>query len=181
MGSPSSLILRTCLGTILGGPVVPSHLNQPTGRHLPVPLLRGVPVTAPCFVPRQLTATKAGRRVVRERGTYVVLRELHRWEQDPAALAACEKLIQVRKRRVLGEAAGSGGVPDPEPSFPSWDKVLIGDEPGPGMENLLEVNVPEELEKELQRLDGEEEERWRREEEEREARGSTPHPEEPSQ
>lgn len=69
-------------------------------------------------------------------------------------------------------------VRNPESSFPSWDKVLIGDEPRPGMENLLEVDVPEELEKELQRLDEEEEERWRREEEERESRGSTLHPEE---
>ncbi|KAF1479499.1 hypothetical protein FQV18_0015159, partial [Eudyptula minor novaehollandiae] len=62
-------------------------------------------------------------------------------------------------------------------------KVLIGDEPGPGMENLLEVDVPEEVERELQRLDREEEEeRWRREQEEQrqEARGSTPCPEEPS-
>ncbi|KAF1574187.1 UNVERIFIED_CONTAM: hypothetical protein FQV16_0007577, partial [Eudyptes robustus] len=103
----------------------------------------------------QLTATKAGRHVVREKGTYLILRELHRWEREPDVLAACEKLIQ----------------------------VLIGDEPGPGMENLLEVDVPEEVEQELQRLDREEEEeRWRREQEEQrqEARGSTPCPEEPS-
>ncbi|NXU25714.1 HGH1 protein, partial [Thalassarche chlororhynchos] len=101
----------------------------------------------------QLTATKAGRHIVREKGTYLILRELHRWEQEPDVLAACEKLIQ----------------------------VLIGDEPGPGMENLLEVNVPEEVEQELQRLDREEEEQRRREQEEQqEARGSTPCPEEPS-
>ncbi|KAF1395736.1 hypothetical protein FQV22_0003787, partial [Spheniscus magellanicus] len=102
----------------------------------------------------QLTATKAGRHIVREKGTYLILRELHRWEREPDVLAACEKLIQ----------------------------VLIGDEPGPGMENLLEVDVPEEVEQELQRLDREEEEEWwRREQEEqrREARGSTPRPEEP--
>ncbi|XP_065686263.1 protein HGH1 homolog [Patagioenas fasciata] len=99
-----------------------------------------------------LTATKAGRRTVRDRGTYLVLRELHRWEQDPRVLAACERLIQ----------------------------VLIGDEPGPGMENLLEVTVPEDVEQQLQRLDREEEERWQQEEEERRAaRGSTAHPEEP--
>uniref|UniRef100_A0A8B9ZSA1 Protein HGH1 C-terminal domain-containing protein n=1 Tax=Anas zonorhyncha TaxID=75864 RepID=A0A8B9ZSA1_9AVES len=78
-----------------------------------------------------LTATKAGRHSVREKGTYLVLRELHRWEQEPDVLAACEKLIQ----------------------------VLIGDEPGPGMENLLEVSIPEEVEQQLQRLDREEEER----------------------
>ncbi|XP_075562246.1 protein HGH1 homolog [Pelecanus crispus] len=100
-----------------------------------------------------LTATKAGRRIVKEKGTYLILRELHRWEREPEVLAACEKLIQ----------------------------VLIGDEPGPGLENLLEVKVPEEVEQQLQRLDREEEERWRREQEERrEARGSTPRPEEPA-
>ncbi|NXJ99803.1 HGH1 protein, partial [Corythaixoides concolor] len=94
----------------------------------------------------QLTATKGGRRAVREKGTYLILRELHRWEREPDVLAACEKLIQ----------------------------VLIGDEPGAGMENLLEVEVPAEVEQQLQRLDREEEERWQREREERrEAPGST--------
>ncbi|XP_074681451.1 protein HGH1 homolog [Strix aluco] len=98
-----------------------------------------------------LTATKPGRRVVRDKGTYVILRELHRCEREPDVLVACENLIQ----------------------------VLIGDEPGPGMENLLEVKIPEEVEEQLQRRDREEEEeRWRREEEE--AGGSTPCPEEPS-
>ncbi|XP_052643889.1 protein HGH1 homolog isoform X4 [Harpia harpyja] len=99
-----------------------------------------------------LTATKAGRHTVREKGTYLILRELHRWEREPTVLAACEKLIQ----------------------------VLIGDEPSPGMENLLEVNIPEEVEQQLQHLDREEEEeqeRWWREQEER---GSTPRSEEPS-
>ncbi|KAM6445752.1 protein HGH1 homolog [Rhynochetos jubatus] len=83
-----------------------------------------------------LAATKAGRSVLRAKGVYPVLRELHRHEPDPPALAACEKLIQ----------------------------VLIGDEPGPGLENLLEVAIPEEVERELRRLEREEEE----------ARGPTP-------
>ncbi|KAM6089037.1 protein HGH1 homolog [Chlamydotis macqueenii] len=91
-----------------------------------------------------LAATPGGRRALRERGAYPVLRELHRWEREPEALAACEKLIQ----------------------------VLIADEPGPGMENLLELRIPEELEQRLRRLDREEEERRREEDEE--ARGSTP-------
>ncbi|XP_064010563.1 protein HGH1 homolog [Pogoniulus pusillus] len=85
-----------------------------------------------------LTATRAGRHVVRDKGTYVVLRELHRWEQHQEVLVACEKVIQ----------------------------VLIGDEPGPGMENLLEVKIPEEVEQELQRLDREEEEKQEEEQEE---------------
>ncbi|NXW52691.1 HGH1 protein, partial [Nyctiprogne leucopyga] len=99
----------------------------------------------------QLTATKSGRQTVRDKGTYLILRELHHWEREPDVLATCEKVIQ----------------------------VLIGDEPGPGMENLLEVKVPEELEEQLQRLDREEEERWRREqEEEHGVQGSTLSPEE---
>ncbi|NXP82216.1 HGH1 protein, partial [Ramphastos sulfuratus] len=85
-----------------------------------------------------LTATKAGRHMVRDKGTYVVLRELHHWEQHQEVLVACEKVIQ----------------------------VLIGDEPGPGMENLLEVKIPEEVEQELQRLDREEEEKQEEEQEE---------------
>ncbi|NXF41670.1 HGH1 protein, partial [Nyctibius bracteatus] len=100
----------------------------------------------------QLTATKAGRHTVREKGTYLILRELHRCEREPHVLAACEKVVQ----------------------------VLIGDEPGPGLENLLEVEIPEEVERQLQRLDREEEEEeeeaWR----EQEAQGSTPCPEEAS-
>ncbi|XP_034275925.1 protein HGH1 homolog [Pantherophis guttatus] len=77
-----------------------------------------------------LTATKPGRLLVREKGTYFVLRELHKWEGDHGVRAACEKLIQ----------------------------VLIGDEPEAGMENLLEVKIPTEVEQQLQHLDQEEEE-----------------------
>ncbi|KAM6458490.1 protein HGH1 homolog isoform 1-T1 [Liasis olivaceus] len=76
-----------------------------------------------------LTATKPGRLLLREKGTYVVLRELHKGEEDPGVHAACEKVIQ----------------------------VLIGDEPEAGMENLLEVKIPAEVEQQLQRLDREEE------------------------
>lgn len=34
---------------------------------------------------------------MRGKGTYAILRELHTWETDPSALAACEKLVQVRE------------------------------------------------------------------------------------
>ncbi|NXB84469.1 HGH1 protein, partial [Vidua chalybeata] len=43
--------------------------------------------------------------------------------------------------------------------------VLIGDEPEAGMENLLEVTIPEELERRLRDLDREEEEQRRKERE----------------
>ncbi|XP_060099019.1 protein HGH1 homolog [Heteronotia binoei] len=78
-----------------------------------------------------LTATKPGRQLVRERGTYFILRELHKQEADSGVLTACEKLIQ----------------------------VLIGEEPEAGMENLLEVEIPVKVEEQLQRLDREEEQR----------------------
>lgn len=76
-----------------------------------------------------LTSTKTGRHLVKEKGTYLIMREFHKWEKEPDVAAACEKLIQ----------------------------VLIGDEPESGMENLNEVQIPEEVEKKLQRLDMEEE------------------------
>uniref|UniRef100_A0A8C2YR78 Protein HGH1 homolog n=1 Tax=Chinchilla lanigera TaxID=34839 RepID=A0A8C2YR78_CHILA len=77
-----------------------------------------------------LTATAPGRQQVRDQGTYLILRELHNWEPEPDVQIACEKLIQ----------------------------VLIGDEPECGMENLLEVQVPEDVEQQLQQLDRQEQE-----------------------
>ncbi|XP_029008004.1 protein HGH1 homolog isoform X2 [Betta splendens] len=91
-----------------------------------------------------LTATKAGRQVLKEKNVYPVIRELHRWEKDVHVAAACEKLVQ----------------------------VLIGDEPEQGMENLMEVEIPEDVEQKLQEADIKEqhqleEERRKQEEEER--------------
>ncbi|XP_013001214.1 protein HGH1 homolog isoform X3 [Cavia porcellus] len=77
-----------------------------------------------------LTATAPGRQQVRDQGAYLILRELHTWESEPDVQMACEKLIQ----------------------------VLIGDEPECGMENLLEVQVPEDVERQLQQLDRQEQE-----------------------
>lgn len=57
-------------------------------------LIRGL-APPPGLLPTQLTATKAGRQLVKEKGTYLVVRELHQWETEPDVLAACEKLIQV--------------------------------------------------------------------------------------
>lgn len=45
-------------------------------------------------------------------------------------------------------------------------QILIGDEPEPGLENLLEVKVPPEVEEQLMRLDEEEEQALRLDEEE---------------
>ncbi|XP_014118343.1 PREDICTED: protein HGH1 homolog [Pseudopodoces humilis] len=85
----------------------------------------------------QLSATKRGRSHLRSNGSYPVLRELHQQEKNPEVLGACQKLIE----------------------------VLIGDEPEVGMENLLEVTIPEELERRFREEDEEEEERRRKERE----------------
>ncbi|KAM8916746.1 protein HGH1 homolog [Spinachia spinachia] len=93
-----------------------------------------------------LTATAGGRNTLKDKSVYPIMREFHRWEKDVHVTAACEKLVQ----------------------------VLIGDEPDQGMENLMEVDIPEDVEvklkeadvKEQQDLEKEQEE-MRREEEEK--------------
>ncbi|XP_019716056.1 protein HGH1 homolog [Hippocampus comes] len=72
-----------------------------------------------------LTATKDGRRTMKDKNVYVIMREFHRWEKDPRVTTACEKLVE----------------------------VLIGDEPEQGMENLLEVNIPDDVQEKLKEAD----------------------------
>ncbi|XP_028673934.1 protein HGH1 homolog [Erpetoichthys calabaricus] len=85
-----------------------------------------------------LTATKNGRDIVKKKNTYPIMREFHKWEKEPDVIASCEKLVQ----------------------------VLIGDEPEPGMENLLEVDIPKEIEEKLQVLDEQEQRQIAKEQEE---------------
>ncbi|XP_019123811.1 protein HGH1 homolog [Larimichthys crocea] len=94
-----------------------------------------------------LTATKAGRQTLKDKNVYPIMREFHNWEKDVHVTAACEKLVQ----------------------------VLIGDEPEEGMENLMELEIPEDVEEKLKVADAKEEqelekeqERLRQEEEEEE-------------
>ncbi|CAN8178737.1 unnamed protein product [Coccothraustes coccothraustes] len=77
-----------------------------------------------------MAATGPGRACLRRRGAYLVLRGLHTWERRPRVLRACHNLIQ----------------------------VLIGDEPEAGMENLLEVTIPEQVQEHLRHLDRQEQE-----------------------
>ncbi|XP_042353059.1 LOW QUALITY PROTEIN: protein HGH1 homolog [Plectropomus leopardus] len=84
-----------------------------------------------------LTATKAGRDVMKAKNVYPITREFHRWEKDVHVSAACEKLVQ----------------------------VLIGDEPERGMENLMEVEIPEDVEAKLKEADAKEQEELEKEQE----------------
>ncbi|XP_010889861.1 protein HGH1 homolog [Esox lucius] len=75
-----------------------------------------------------LTATKVGRQILKTKNVYAIMREFHNWEKEPHVVAACEKLIQ----------------------------ALIGDEPEPGMENLLEVEIPNDVEVKLKDMEAKE-------------------------
>ncbi|XP_061544788.1 protein HGH1 homolog isoform X2 [Phycodurus eques] len=86
-----------------------------------------------------LAATKDGRRTLKDKNVYVVMREFHRWEKDPKVTSACEKLVE----------------------------VLIGDEPDRGMDNLLEVNIPEDVEEKLKEAHAKEQRELQAEEERR--------------
>ncbi|NXY56492.1 HGH1 protein, partial [Callaeas wilsoni] len=108
----------------------------------------------------QLAATKAGRSHLRSRGSYPVLRDLHASEKNPEVLSACEKLIQVSRQFRDGDSQEFREFFSGFPAPPR--QVLIGDEPEAGMENLLEVEIPEEVEKRLREMDEEEEEERRR-------------------
>lgn len=43
----------------------------------------------------QLCALRDNRSYVRDKNTYVILRELHKWEKDRKALLACENLVDL--------------------------------------------------------------------------------------
>ncbi|XP_063707348.1 protein HGH1 homolog [Culicoides brevitarsis] len=57
----------------------------------------------------QLCATRKGREILRERGTYLILRELHKWENsdegNPQTLVACENVVDIliRTEEEIGE------------------------------------------------------------------------------
>lgn len=69
----------------------------------------------------QLCSTKGCRVLIKEKNTYVIMRELHRWEKDPTAKLATQKLCE----------------------------LLIAEEPEVGMEDLHKVEVAEHLQKQF--------------------------------
>ncbi|XP_070161571.1 protein HGH1 homolog [Polyergus mexicanus] len=64
----------------------------------------------------QLCATKVAREILREKNTYIILRELHKWEKEESCLLACENVVD----------------------------ILIKTEEEIGLDNLKEVDVPSE-------------------------------------
>ncbi|XP_055958054.1 protein HGH1 homolog [Patella vulgata] len=75
----------------------------------------------------QLLATKHGRRVMKEKNVYVIMREFHKWETTAANNHAIQNVVD----------------------------ILIGDEPEEGMENLHLVDIPKETEEKFKESDKE--------------------------
>ncbi|XP_012219886.1 protein HGH1 homolog [Linepithema humile] len=73
----------------------------------------------------QLCATKLGREYLREKNTYIILREFHKWEKDNKCLLACENVID----------------------------ILIKTEEEIGVDNLKEVEVPSECTEKFYKMD----------------------------
>ncbi|KAJ9592221.1 hypothetical protein L9F63_001222 [Diploptera punctata] len=73
----------------------------------------------------QLCAKRSSRELMRERNTYVILRELHKWEKDRTALLACENVVD----------------------------VLIRTEDEIGEDNLRDIEVPGDLHDNFEKMD----------------------------
>lgn len=73
----------------------------------------------------QLCATKKGREILREKNTYVILREYHKWEDNKTALLACENVVD----------------------------ILIRTEEEIGLDNLKDVEVPTEYKEKFHQMD----------------------------
>lgn len=69
----------------------------------------------------QLCAKRVNREFVRKKNAYVILRELHKWERDAEAKAACESLVD----------------------------ILIRTEDEIGADNLKEVEIPDDIREKL--------------------------------
>ncbi|XP_066594572.1 protein HGH1 homolog [Prorops nasuta] len=75
----------------------------------------------------QLCATKKGREYLRSKNAYIILRELHKAEKDKNVLLECEKVVD----------------------------ILIKKEEEIGLDNLKDVEVPEEYKKKFNKIDEE--------------------------
>jgi len=73
----------------------------------------------------QLCATKVAREILREKNTYIILRELHKWENDRVCLLTCENVVD----------------------------ILIKTEEEIGLDNLKKVEVPSEYTETFHKMD----------------------------
>lgn len=86
----------------------------------------------PFLTSLQLCGTRDGRLYVKDKNTYVIIRELHKWEGQRSNIPAIMNLID----------------------------ILIGDEPEPGMENLHQLEIPDHLKEKFKKEDEEDEKEY---------------------
>lgn len=75
----------------------------------------------------QLCAKRSSRELIRDRNTYLILREFHKWEKDRMVLLACENVID----------------------------ILIRTEAEIGEDNIRDIDVPSDLHEKFQKMDEE--------------------------
>jgi hypothetical protein len=73
----------------------------------------------------QLCAKRSSRELMRDRNTYLILREFHKWEKDRTVLLACENVID----------------------------ILIRTEDEISQDNLRDIDVPTDLHEKFQKMD----------------------------
>ncbi|KAK4878521.1 hypothetical protein RN001_011027 [Aquatica leii] len=73
----------------------------------------------------QLCTLRRNRKLIRDQNTYIILRELHKWEKDRKALLACENLVD----------------------------ILIRTEEEIGRDNLQDTDIPEDLVTKFEQMD----------------------------
>ncbi|CAH1118283.1 unnamed protein product [Phaedon cochleariae] len=79
----------------------------------------------------QLVAKKPNREFIRDKNTYIILRELHKWEKDKKALAACENLVDILIRtedEIDAENLKNLEIPlDMQNNFKKMDEEMLKD------------------------------------------------------
>jgi hypothetical protein len=77
------------------------------------------------------SSKKNCRDIIKKKNAYVIVRELHKWDKDEKVIETCEKLVA----------------------------ILIADEPEEYIENLHQVDIPENLSKKFFEYDAKDLER----------------------
>lgn len=108
----------------------------------------------------QLCATKRGREILREKNTYIILRELHKSEKCKEVLLACENVVDILIRYLLyyfNSIVSFFFVLDI--MFRHYVCFFLGahtrTEEEIGLDNIKEVDVPMEYKDKFQKMDEE--------------------------
>ncbi|KAK9753114.1 protein of unknown function (DUF384) [Popillia japonica] len=99
----------------------------------------------------QLCAKRQNRELIRDKNTYVILRELHKWEDDRKALLACENLVDTYV--ILRELHKWEDDRKALLACENLVDILIRTEEEIGEDNLQEVEIPVDLQEKFKKDD----------------------------